>query len=201
MHSWVKEQKKSTFTVPFLGPSGSTKNETAKSQNRQQRPTRATNKLDDGWPESAEEQGLLLVVVVWRHHITKQYVQDVLYAVEKRNQDDIAQVQDNSLHRKHFYTQKLLHIASFYTDNLLHREAFTDRRFYTQTLLHTDAFTHKALLHTDTFTHRRFYIQTVLHAGAFTHSCFYTDAFTHKASFFFPRAWPMSHCGSVLTWA
>ena len=39
-----KEQKKSTFTVPFLGPSGGTKNETAKSQNQQQRPTRATNK-------------------------------------------------------------------------------------------------------------------------------------------------------------
>ena len=44
MHSLVKEQKKSTFTVPFLGPSGGTKNETAKSQNQQQRPTRATNK-------------------------------------------------------------------------------------------------------------------------------------------------------------
>jgi hypothetical protein len=44
MHSLVEEQKKSTFTVPFLGPSGGTKNETAKSQNPQQRPTRATNK-------------------------------------------------------------------------------------------------------------------------------------------------------------
>ena len=44
MHSLEKEQKKSTFTVPFLGPSGGTKNETAKSQNPQQRPTRATNK-------------------------------------------------------------------------------------------------------------------------------------------------------------
>ena len=44
MHSLVKEQKKSTFTVPFLGPSGGTKNETAKSQNPQQRPTSATNK-------------------------------------------------------------------------------------------------------------------------------------------------------------
>ena len=44
MHSLVKEQEKSTFTVPFLGPSGGTKNETAKSQNQQQRPTRATNK-------------------------------------------------------------------------------------------------------------------------------------------------------------
>ena len=39
-HSLVKEQKKSIFTVPFLGLSGGTKNETAKSQNQQQRPTR-----------------------------------------------------------------------------------------------------------------------------------------------------------------
>ena len=44
MHSLVKEQKKSTFTVPFLGPSGGAKNETAKSQNPQQRPALATNK-------------------------------------------------------------------------------------------------------------------------------------------------------------
>ena len=44
MRSLVKEQKKSTFTVPFLGPSGGTKNETAKSQNPHQRPTPATNK-------------------------------------------------------------------------------------------------------------------------------------------------------------
>ena len=29
--------------------------------------------LDDGWPESVEEQGLLLLV-----HITKQYIKDVL---------------------------------------------------------------------------------------------------------------------------
>ena len=43
MHSLVKEQKKSTFTVPFSRPSGGTKNETAKSQNPQQRPTLATN--------------------------------------------------------------------------------------------------------------------------------------------------------------
>ena len=33
-------------------------------------------KLDDGWPESVEEQGLLLLV--WRHHITKHYIKDVL---------------------------------------------------------------------------------------------------------------------------
>ena len=33
-------------------------------------------KLDDGWPESVEEQGLLLLV--WRHHSTNQYLKDVL---------------------------------------------------------------------------------------------------------------------------
>ena len=44
MRSLVKEQKRSIFTVLFLGPSSGTKNETAQSQNQQQRPTRATNK-------------------------------------------------------------------------------------------------------------------------------------------------------------
>ena len=32
--------------------------------------------LDDGWPESVEEQSLLLLV--WRHYITRQYSKDVL---------------------------------------------------------------------------------------------------------------------------
>ena len=35
-----------------------------------------SEKLDDEWLESVEEQGLLLLV--WRHHITKQYIKDVL---------------------------------------------------------------------------------------------------------------------------
>ena len=35
-----------------------------------------SKKLDDGWPESVEEQGLLLLVR--RHHIRRQYIQDVL---------------------------------------------------------------------------------------------------------------------------
>ena len=39
----LKEDEK-YIVVPFLGPSGGTKNETAKSQNPQQRPTSATNK-------------------------------------------------------------------------------------------------------------------------------------------------------------
>jgi hypothetical protein len=33
-------------------------------------------KLDDGWPESVEEQSLLLLV--WRHYIGRQYIKDVL---------------------------------------------------------------------------------------------------------------------------
>ena len=33
-------------------------------------------KLDNGWPESVEEQSLLLFV--WRHYITRQYIKDVL---------------------------------------------------------------------------------------------------------------------------
>ena len=37
MHSLVKEQKKSTFTVPFLGPSGGTKNETVPKMRPQNR--------------------------------------------------------------------------------------------------------------------------------------------------------------------
>ena len=34
-----------------------------------------TKKLDDGWPESVEEQSLLLLV--WKHYITRQYIKDV----------------------------------------------------------------------------------------------------------------------------
>ena len=55
-----KEQKKSTLTVPFLGPSGGTKNETAKSQNPQQRPTLATNtKLQLGLLKEEEARDIL----------------------------------------------------------------------------------------------------------------------------------------------
>ena len=128
-----------------------------------------TQKLDDGWPESIEEQGLLLLV--WRHHITKQY-RCVIGRREEEYQDNIAQVKDNiGLHRKHFYTQTLLHTEAFTHRpfyNLLHAEAFTHRSFYTQTLLHTEAFTHRPvynLLHAEAFTHRRFYTQTLLYTS------------------------------------
>ena len=39
--------------------------------------------LDDGWPESVEEQSLLLLV--WRHYITRQYIKDVLKAGGKNS--------------------------------------------------------------------------------------------------------------------
>jgi hypothetical protein len=42
-----------------------------------------TIQLDDGWPESVEEQSLLLLV--WRHYITRQYIKDVLKADEKNS--------------------------------------------------------------------------------------------------------------------
>ena len=37
---------------------------------------RTLKKLDDGWPESVEEQSLPLLV--WRHYIARQYIKDVL---------------------------------------------------------------------------------------------------------------------------
>ena len=33
------------------------------------------SELDDGWPESVEEQSLLLLV--WKHYIRRQYIEDV----------------------------------------------------------------------------------------------------------------------------
>ena len=135
-------------------------------------------RLDDGWPESVEEQGLLLLV--WRHHITnnilKMCYRQSRRGVSRQNSRSARQ----SLHRKHFYTQKLLHTdafthESFYTQKLLHTEAFTHKSFHTQKLLQTDTFTHRPF-----YTHRRLYTQKLLHTEAFTHRRFYTDAFTHR---------------------
>ena len=61
-------------------------------------------KLEDGWPESVEEQSLLLIV--WRHPF---YTQALLHTGS--------------------FTHRL-----FYTQTLLHTDAFTHRRFDTQTL-------------------------------------------------------------------
>ena len=167
-------------------------------------PERQIIGLDDGWPESVEEQGLLLLV--WRHHMTKQYIY-ITRCI-------IAQVQDRGVCiARQYYTQKLLHDNTLlhrkqllhteafkhrncYTQKLLHTEALTHRHFHTQTLLHTDAFTlyTRTLLHTDAFTHRRlytqtafthksFYTQTLLQIGAFTHRSFYTQTLLHTEAF------------------
>ena len=85
-------------------------------------------------------------------------------------QDNIAQVQDNSLHREHFYTQKLLHT-----------DAFTHKSFYTQKLLHTEAL-HTKFSHTEAFTYRHFHTQTVLHTETFTHRRSWTTQFGHSES-------------------
>ena len=123
-------------------------------------------KLDDGWPESVEEQSLLLLLV-WRHYITRQYIKDVLQADEKSSIKTIL--------------YGIVSFASYLSKSFSRTELFTDRRFCTQTLLHTDAFTHRhfythtqTVLHTETFTHRRFYTQKLLHTDVFTHRRFYT---------------------------
>ena len=151
-------------------------------------------KLDDGWPESVEEQGLLLLV--WRRNfrngIWKLCYRQSRRGVSRQNSEKcktIVCIANTFTHRR-FYTDAFTHKAfthrSFYTQKLLQTEAFTYRSFYIQKLLHTDAST-QTLLHTDTFTHRHFYTQTLLHTGAaFTHKRLYTqkllhiDAFTQK---------------------
>ena len=97
----------------------------------------ACQELDDGWPESVEEQSLLLLV--WRHAF---YTQALLHT-------DAFTHRDFYTHRRFLHAGAFTH-RSFYTDALWHRP------FYTQTLLHTDAFCTQALLHTEAFTHRRF---------------------------------------------
>ena len=154
-------------------------------KNRQQRPTCATNKLDDGWPESVEEQGLLLVV--WRHHITKQYVQDVLYAVEKRSIKTISHKYKtivciaNTFTHRNFYTEQAFTQTTSYTEKLLQTGAFTHRHFYTQTLLHTRHFYTQTLLHTGAFTYRQFYTQALLHTVAFTQTLLHTKLLPTEA--------------------
>ena len=141
------------------------------------------SQLDDGWPESAEEQGLLLLV--WRHiftnNIWKMCYRQSRRGVSRQNSEKcktIVCIANTFTHRS-FYTQTLLHTKafthrSFYTQKLWPTEAFTYRSFYIRKLLHTDAFT-QTLLHTDTFTHRPFYTQELLlHTNALTHRSFYT---------------------------
>ena len=147
--------------------------------------------LDDGWPESVEEQGLLLLV--WRHNFTnniwKMCYRQSRRGVARQNSEKckpIACIANTFTHRR-FYTQKLLHTEafthrSFYTETITHK-AFTHRSFYIQMLLHTDVFTHRRF-YTDTVTHRHVYTQTLLHTDLFTHrSYFYTQTLWHTEAF------------------
>ena len=181
--------------------------------NPKQNPKQRKTLLDDGWPESVEEQGLLLLVL--RHYITKRYIKNVLQADEKNRIKTIYYIYykyktlvcivsffwfftHGTVYTLTFCTQKFLHTdvfthRDFYTQTFLHTDAFTHRSFYTQkvytqTLLHTEVFTHEyfytqTLLHTNTFTHRRFYTQTLLHANIFTYRRFYTQTLLHTDVF------------------
>ena len=157
-------------------------------------------KLDDGWPESVEEQGLLLLV--WRHHITN----NILKMCYRQSRRGLSRQNSRSA-RQQFASQTLLHTEAFthrrfYTQKLLHTKAFTDRHFLTQMLLHrhfytqsfypqkllqTEAFTH-IRFYTHAFTHRHFYTLTLWHTDTFnkepvTHRSFYTQTLLHTNTF------------------
>ena len=155
-------------------------------------------KLDDGWPESVEEQGLLLLVCRrnFRNDLWKMCYRQSRRGVSRQDSKKcktIVCIADTLLHtllhtkafrHKSFYTHNLLHTVAF-TQMLLHTDAFTDKGFYSQKLVHTDAFTYRHF-YTDTFTHRHVYTQTLLHTKAFGHRYFdtqkllHTDTFTHR---------------------
>ena len=160
-------------------------------------------RLDDGWPESVEQQGLLLLV--WRRNfrndVWKMYYRQSRRGVSRPNSEKLLHTvafTQTLLHRKllpteafiyrSFYTNTFTH-RYVYTQTLLHTNPFTHRScFYTQMLVHTEGFTHRrfytqALLHTNTFTQKLFYTQTLLHADAFTHRGFYTQTLLHTNTF------------------
>ena len=159
------------------------------------------HELDDGWPESVGEQGLLLLVLThYIHYIAKQYIKDVLKAEETSSIKTIYYKYKTLVcivsfvfshtepftHRR-FCTQAVTR-RSFYIQRLLRTDTFTQRRLYTQTLLHADTFTRKhfyiqTLLHKDTFTHRHIYTQTLLHKDSFTHRRFYTQKLLHTEGY------------------
>ena len=86
-------------------------------------------KLDDGWPESVEEQGLLLLV--WRHNFTNN-IWKMCYRQSRR---EVARQNGEKC-------KTIVCIAN----------TFTHRRFYTQKFLHTEAFTHKPCCNSRTFS-------------------------------------------------
>ena len=146
-------------------------------------------KLDDGWPESVEEQGLLLLI--WRHHIRNKILK-MCYMQSRRGVLRQKFLHTDAFTYRPFYAQTLLHTKllptevftyrSFYTHTLAHRCFYTQtllhwhfytQSFYSQKLLHTEAFTN-IRFYTDVFTHRHFYTQTLVHTNTFTHKHCYT---------------------------
>ena len=112
--------------------------------------------LDDGWPESVEEQGLLLLVL--RHYITRQYIKDELET------DETSSVETIYIYYKYNTLVCIVSFVLFFT----HAKPFTHRRFCTEAVTHRSFYIQR-LLHTDAFTHRRFYTQKLLHIETFTH--------------------------------
>ena len=164
-----------------------------------------TWQLDDGWPESVEEQGLLLLV--WRRNFRndlwkmchRQSRRGVSRQDIKKCKTIVCIADTQKLLDTKVFTHRNFYTSSFYTDAFTHRrfyrqrllltETCTHRRFYIQTLLHrhvytqtrlhTDAFTHR-----DFYTHRNFYTQTLLHTETFTHTdTFYTQTLLHTDAF------------------
>ena len=140
-----------------------------------------------------ERRGAVSFLVSMETPYYKQYKRSIIGSREEEYQDKITEVQDNSFHRKRFYTQKLLHTDAFtqmhsYTQKLLHTNTFTHRSFYTQTLLHRCTFAHKHFYTQTLFTQKHFYTQTRLHTKtfytkAFTHRHFYTQKLLHTDTF------------------
>ena len=169
--------------------------------------------LDDGWPESVEEQGLLLLV--WRHQIRNKILK-MCYMQSRRGVLRQKLLHTDAFTYRPFYAQTLLHTKllhteaftyrSFYTHTLAHRCFYTQTllhwHFYTQTfypqkLLHTEAFTN-IRFYTDAFTHRHFYTQTLLHTDTFnkerfTHRSFYTQKHLHAVAFTHKNFYTQSH--------
>ena len=144
-------------------------------------------RLDDGWPESVEQQGLLLLV--WR----RNFRNDVWKMCYRQSRREVSRPNSEKLLHTVAFTQTLLHRKLLPTEAFTYRSFYTDtfthRYVYTQTLLHTDPFTHRScfytqmLVHTEAFTHRRFYTQALLHTNTFTQKLFCTQALLHTDAF------------------
>ena len=160
-------------------------------------------KLDDGWPESEEEQVRKFQLRRRCNEDSKEKnVKDDEYEYERRADVrcvDVkrakvrcvevrrADVRCEDVRRAHVRCEDVRRAAvRFYTQTLLQTDTFTHRHFYTQNSLHTDTFRHRhfythafththTLLQTETFTHKTVYTQTL-----YTQTLLHAEAFTHK---------------------